>query len=76
MRAGAAAEIIQHDVTGLVVDAASPDDLSAAVVRLFDDPAACRRFGAAGRERFLSAFTDVCFQARFTRAIERRPQAS
>jgi phosphatidylinositol alpha-1,6-mannosyltransferase len=73
---GAAAEIIQHEVTGLVVDPASIDELSEAVVRLFDDPAACRRFGAAGRERFLSAFTDVCFQARLARAIERRPQAS
>ncbi len=73
---GASAEIIQHEVTGLVVDPASVDDLSAAVVRLFDDTAACRRFGAAGRERFLSTFTDVCFQARFAQAIERRPPAS
>jgi glycosyltransferase involved in cell wall biosynthesis len=73
---GAAAEIIQHEVTGLIVDPASLDELSDAVVRLFDDPAACRRFGAAGRERFLSTFTDVCFQARFARAIERRRQAS
>jgi phosphatidylinositol alpha-1,6-mannosyltransferase len=73
---GAAAEIIQHETTGLVVDPARLDELSQAVVRLFDDPAACRRFGAAGRERFLSTFTDVCFQARFARAIEGRPQAS
>jgi phosphatidyl-myo-inositol dimannoside synthase len=73
---GAAAEIIQHEVTGLVVDPASFDELSEAVVRLFEDSAACRRFGAAGRERFLSTFTDACFQARFARAIERRPQAS
>ena len=70
---GAAAEIIQHGVTGLIVDPDEPDELAAAVVRLFDEPDTCRRFGAAGRERFLSTFTDACFQARFARAIERRP---
>jgi phosphatidyl-myo-inositol dimannoside synthase len=73
---GAAAEIIQHEVTGLLVDPASTGDLSAAVVRLFDDPAACRCFGEAGRERFMSTFTDVCFRARFSRAISQRPNAS
>jgi phosphatidyl-myo-inositol dimannoside synthase len=73
---GAADEIIRHEATGLIVDPASLDELSRAVIRLFDDPSACRRFGAAGRERFLSTFTDVCFHARFARAIERRPQAS
>jgi phosphatidyl-myo-inositol dimannoside synthase len=73
---GAAAEIIQHEVTGLVVDPASTRDLPAAVQRLFDDPAACRGFGRAGRERFLSTFTDACFRARFSRAISQRPQAS
>jgi len=72
---GAAAEIIQHDATGLIVDPASPDDLSSAVSRLFDEPATCCRFGTAGRQRFLSTFTDVCFQARFARAIESRRQA-
>jgi glycosyltransferase involved in cell wall biosynthesis len=73
---GAAAEIIQHGVTGLVVNPASLDDLSAAVMRLFDEPVTRHRFGAAGRERFLSTFTDIRFQARFARAIEPRPQAS
>ena len=72
---GAAAEIIQHDVTGLIVDAANVDELSAAVLRLFDEPATCCRFGAAGRERFLSTFTDMSFQARFARAIQPRPHA-
>jgi phosphatidyl-myo-inositol dimannoside synthase len=72
---GAAAEIIQHDVTGLIVDPASLDELSAAVHRLFDEPATCCRFGAAGRERFLSTFTDVSFQTRFAHAMEPRPHA-
>jgi phosphatidylinositol alpha-1,6-mannosyltransferase len=69
---GAAGEIIQHDVTGLLVDPSSRDDLARAVFRLFEEPATCCRFGAAGRELFLSTFTDARFQARFARAMERR----
>jgi phosphatidyl-myo-inositol dimannoside synthase len=72
---GAAAEIIQHGVTGLIVDPDNRDDLSAAVFRLFDEPDTCTRLGVAGRERFLSTFTDICFQARFARALARRPAA-
>ena len=69
---GAAAEIIDHDVTGLIVDPDRRDDLAASVFRLFDEPSTCCRFGAAGRERFLSSFTDACFQSRFAQALERR----
>jgi phosphatidylinositol alpha-1,6-mannosyltransferase len=75
---GAAAEIIEHNVTGLIVDPAGAADnleLAAAVGRLFDEPDTCCRFGAAGRERFLSTFTDVRFRTRFAQAIERRPAA-
>jgi glycosyltransferase involved in cell wall biosynthesis len=61
---GAAPEVIQHDETGLIVDPASHRQLSAAVIRLFDDPKTARRFGAAGRARFLSTFTDEQFQRR------------
>ena len=73
---GAAEEIIQHDVTGLIVDPDGPGsnvELAAAILRLFDDPDTSCRFGAAGRERFLSTFTDEHFRARFARAMERRP---
>jgi phosphatidylinositol alpha-1,6-mannosyltransferase len=73
---GAAAEIIDDNVTGLIVDPGSPGsslELAAAVCRLFDEPDTCCRFGAAGRERFLSTFTDVRFQSRFVQAMERRP---
>jgi glycosyltransferase involved in cell wall biosynthesis len=70
---GAAAEIIQHDVTGLIVDPERGNELAAAVLRLFDEPDTCCRFGAAGRERFLSAFTDDLFRTRFVRALAPRP---
>jgi phosphatidylinositol alpha-1,6-mannosyltransferase len=69
---GAAEEIIRHGVTGLIVDPDKPDDLAAFVFTLFDQPEACVRFGAAGRERFLSTFTDACFQARLAQALDRR----
>jgi phosphatidylinositol alpha-1,6-mannosyltransferase len=67
--AGAAAEIIEHGVTGFVVDPGSRDDLAAAVQRLYDEPATCARMGAAGRERFLSTFTNRHFQTRLARVI-------
>ena len=74
---GAAEEIIRHGVTGLIVEPDKTDDLAAAVFTLFDQPATSARFGAAGRERFLSTFTDVCFQARFARVLDRRlPRAN
>jgi glycosyltransferase involved in cell wall biosynthesis len=62
---GAAAEIIQHGVTGLIVDPAPADELVAAIVRLFDEPAVCDAFGRAGAARFRAEFTDVRFAARF-----------
>jgi phosphatidyl-myo-inositol dimannoside synthase len=71
---GAAEEIIRHGVTGLIVEPGERDDLAAAVFTLFDEPGTCRRFGDAGRERFLSTFTDTCFQARFARVLERCPR--
>lgn len=76
---GAAAEIIEHNITGLIVDPGGPGgdiELAAAVGRLFDEPDTCCRFGAAGRQRFLSTFTDVRFRTRFVQAMERRPTAT
>ncbi len=75
---GAAAEIIEHNVTGLIVDPGGSEgdsELAAAVGRLFDEPDTCCRFGAAGRERFLSTFSDVRFRSRFAQAIARVPTA-
>jgi len=73
---GAASEIIEHGVTGWVVDPGSRDDLAAAVERLYNDAAACSRMGAAGRERFLSTFTDRHFRVRFAEIIAREAPAA
>jgi phosphatidylinositol alpha-1,6-mannosyltransferase len=73
---GAAAEIIEHGVTGLIVDRDRHGELAAAVLRLFDEPGTCSQFGAAGRKRFLSTFTDACFRSRFAQAIRRTQSRS
>jgi len=71
--AGAASEIIQHGVTGFIVDPAKSAELLDAMLRLYAEPETCAQFGKAGRERFLAEFTDRHFQARFARIIGREP---
>ena len=66
---GAASEIIEHGVTGLIVNPARLDDVCGAVVRLFDEPDTCARFGRAGAARFRAEFTDARFRARFAAVI-------
>jgi glycosyltransferase involved in cell wall biosynthesis len=66
---GAAEEIIQHGVTGLIVDASRADELSAAIARLFDAPDLCDAFGRAGAARFRTDFTDARFAARFAPSV-------
>ncbi len=68
---GAAEEIIADGVTGFIVAPENRDALLAAMLRLYDDPALCAQLGAAGRERFLSEFTDRLFQRRFTQILGR-----
>jgi phosphatidylinositol alpha-1,6-mannosyltransferase len=62
---GAAAEIIQHGVTGLIADPTRGDELHDAIVRLLADPAQCAEFGRAGAARFHAEFTAARFAARF-----------
>lgn len=62
---GAAEEIIEHGVTGLVVDPSNAEDLSGALVALFGDGDRCEAFGRAGEARFRALFTDTRFAARF-----------
>jgi glycosyltransferase involved in cell wall biosynthesis len=56
-RSGGSAEIIRHEVDGLLVDEADVDQLAAAIAALLRDPARRQRMGAAGRERVLEHFT-------------------
>lgn len=62
---GAAAEIIEHGVTGFVVDPERSGDLVGALLRLFGDSQECGRLGRAGAARFAAEFTDASFGVRF-----------
>jgi glycosyltransferase involved in cell wall biosynthesis len=50
-RAGGIPEVIEHEVTGLLVNVSDPPDLAAGILRLIEDPDLGRRLAAAGRER-------------------------
>jgi hypothetical protein len=73
---GAAAEIIEHGVTGFVVDPSRHGDVEVAVQLLYDDPGMCARYGGGGRERFMALFTDRHFQTRFAQIVARPAAAT
>jgi len=62
---GAAAEVIQDGVSGLVVSPDDPQRLLEAVVRLFREPDTRARMGQAGAERVAREFTEAHFRVRF-----------
>jgi glycosyltransferase involved in cell wall biosynthesis len=50
-RAGGAAEIVEDEISGLLVTPGSVEELRAAIAQLVADPALCARLAAAGRQR-------------------------
>jgi phosphatidyl-myo-inositol dimannoside synthase len=71
---GAAAEVIEDEVTGLVVDAAARDAVQKAILRLFVEPETRARMGRAGAARVAARFTEAHFRGRF-RAVLGLPDA-
>lgn len=67
---GAPAEVIEHGVTGLLVEPAEPGQILAALLRLFQEPAARESMGRAGRARFLREFTDTQFKNRLRMSLD------
>jgi phosphatidylinositol alpha-1,6-mannosyltransferase len=55
-RSGGTPEAVVDGVTGLVVDARSPERLTSAIVRLLQDDALARRMGRAGRRHASEEF--------------------
>jgi colanic acid/amylovoran biosynthesis glycosyltransferase len=53
---GAIPEIVEHDVSGLLVPPADAESLTTAIERLIVDPALCARLGAAARARVEERF--------------------
>jgi phosphatidylinositol alpha-1,6-mannosyltransferase len=66
---GSADEIIDDGVDGVLVDAASSDELTEAIVRLFTDRGLRARMGASASARVARDFTGECFAARFRAAL-------
>ncbi len=62
---GAAAEIIEDGVTGVVVDPQFPEQVLGAVLRLFRESQTRERMGRAGAQRCAREFSEACFQQRF-----------
>lgn len=72
-RAGSIPEIVEHDVTGLLVP---PDDVGAlqqAIDRIEHDPALAARLGAAGRERMRAQFSWQAVAGRYSELYRERP---
>jgi glycosyltransferase involved in cell wall biosynthesis len=61
-------DVVQHEVSGLIIPPNDPDALAAAILRLHDDRALCEKLGAAGRERVVAQFTWDHFHARLLEA--------
>jgi glycosyltransferase involved in cell wall biosynthesis len=53
---GGVRELVEDEVTGLVVRPEDPDAIAAAVARLLDDPPLAARLGAEGRRRALERY--------------------
>lgn len=53
---GGLPELLDHDVTGLLFEAGSPEALAAVLARLRDEPELRTRLGAAGHERVAASF--------------------
>lgn len=68
---GAAAEIIEPDVTGLLVDPQQRGEVTGAVCRLFHEPETRARMGQAGVERYAREFTEQAFQGRLRALLDR-----
>jgi phosphatidylinositol alpha-1,6-mannosyltransferase len=67
---GAAAEIIEDEVTGLLVDPDDPEQVLTAVLRLFREPETRGRMGQAGVTRLAAQFTEEHFRRRFLALLE------
>lgn len=62
LRGSAAAEIVEDEVTGLLIDYGNEDQLVSALMRLVSDAEMRSRLGEAGRERWATKFTFDVFR--------------
>lgn len=61
-RIGGLPEIVENETTGLLFEPGDGEGLRDAIRRLWEDPEACVRMGAAGREKTLREYSpDACY---------------
>jgi len=60
---GGIPEIVEHGVSGLLVEAGDANALAGACLRVIDDPAFGRQMGSAGRRRVETAFSAAVMAA-------------
>jgi len=68
--ADAAAEIIVHGETGLLIDQTDIDDLAENIVMLLNNPTLMQKMGEAGYERLQNVFTFEQFKQRLLNILE------
>jgi glycosyltransferase involved in cell wall biosynthesis len=67
---GGIPELIQHNVTGLVVPQRDAAALAAAIGQLLDDPGLCARLGGAARRRVEQEFSREVNGPRLVEALK------
>jgi glycosyltransferase involved in cell wall biosynthesis len=69
-RVGGTLEVLQEDVTGIVVPPNDPLTLAAAILELLEQPARCRAMGLSGRTRALAGFDKRVANERFESILQ------
>jgi glycosyltransferase involved in cell wall biosynthesis len=67
---GGPGEFVEHGRTGVLAPSSEPEALADALELLLRDEALRRRIASAGRESFLSDFTEEALQRRFFRELQ------
>ncbi|HEY4721331.1 MAG TPA: glycosyltransferase family 4 protein, partial [Anaerolineae bacterium] len=67
-RAGGIPEVVDHGVSGLLVEPEAPLALTEAIVSLLTSPSRLREMGLAGRQRLLDQFTHIHMARSFAQA--------
>ena len=62
---GGVPEVVEHAVTGLLVDPEAPAALAEAMLSMLRAPSKLREMGMAGRQRLLEQFTYIQMARRF-----------
>ncbi|MDP9192679.1 MAG: glycosyltransferase family 4 protein [Acidobacteriota bacterium] len=67
-------ELVEHNVSGLLVDATHPDRVAAALRRLAEDPALRERMGSAGQKKVRREFDVRVTAASFIQLLDQHQQ--